>query len=51
MAPGLMLVENDDVSMKLMKELETLWIFWNSEYNTNFRSERIRELVAGRQQV
>lgn len=44
-----MLVENDEVSMELMRELEKLWLFWNSEYNTNFRSKRVRELVANRQ--
>jgi hypothetical protein len=48
-ASELMLVENDEVGMNLMKEFEQLWAFWNSDYNTNFRSDRIRELVANRQ--
>ncbi|KAI6177004.1 Dynein heavy chain at 62B [Aphelenchoides bicaudatus] len=48
-APDLMLVENDDLAMELMKEVEKYWLFWNSEYNTNFRSARVRELVANRQ--
>ncbi|KAI6240858.1 Dynein heavy chain at 62B [Aphelenchoides fujianensis] len=47
-APELMLVENDESAMALMKELERLWLLWNSEIKTNFRSERTRKLVDGR---
>ncbi|KAI6215163.1 Dynein heavy chain at 62B [Aphelenchoides besseyi] len=47
-APELMLVENDDSAIELMKELEQVWLVWNSELKTNFRSQRTRELIVGR---
>ncbi|KAI6188211.1 hypothetical protein M3Y98_00329700 [Aphelenchoides besseyi] len=47
-APELMLVENDESAIQLMKDLEQIWLVWNSEPKTNFRSQRTRELIVGR---
>uniref|UniRef100_A0A1I7RZM0 DNA-directed DNA polymerase n=1 Tax=Bursaphelenchus xylophilus TaxID=6326 RepID=A0A1I7RZM0_BURXY len=47
-APELMLVQNDEIAMYLMKELEKHFLIWNSEPVLNFRSEYEQHLVRTR---
>lgn len=48
-ADALMLVENDEVGLSLMKEVEQLWLVWNSGYRLCFDDKQKQALELSKQ--
>ncbi|KAH7718364.1 hypothetical protein AAVH_14242 [Aphelenchoides avenae] len=48
-ADALMLVENDEAGLKLMKEVEDLWLVWNSDYRLAFDDRQKQALETSKQ--
>lgn len=44
-----MLVENDEAGLKLMKEVEDLWLVWNSDYRLAFDDRQKQALETSKQ--
>lgn len=44
-----MLVENDEIAKKLLKEFENEWILWNSKYFVDYFNPKIQNYQKFRQ--
>lgn len=48
-APELMLAKYDDLSLRLINELEKYWLLWNSKFRVDFKTKE-KKILAIKQQ-